>query len=202
MERWVIRLRLRLSSYGRMAASVPDTGQILDLGCGFGLFSVYLAVSSNRRCIRGVDISQRRIMVARTAARNIKNISFSAADMVEIRLFESDCILLIDVLHYFPEHVQKAILRKCASALKQGGTLLIRAPDTTRGLRYRITWLHEILMIRLGFTRGARLHFMPVAEMGRLVGRLGFEVHLRPMWGRTPFADTLIICHRKTAIRC
>ena len=52
MERFWIYLRLRLSSYEVIASHVPPSGKILDLGCGFGMLSIYLALSSPERCIK------------------------------------------------------------------------------------------------------------------------------------------------------
>lgn len=198
IERWLIRLRLRLSSYSSMRVYVPDPGRILDLGCGFGMFAVYLALSSRQRSVRGMDIAGRRIYVARLAAGGVPNVSFVSGDIARDAFPEVDGIVLIDALHYFAPAVQDSILERCGRALRYGGTLLIRNADTKRRARYAVTSIHEIFMTRSGFTRGAMLHFRPISELRLLLGRLGFRVRVLPMWGRTPFADTLLVCSKET----
>jgi len=44
---------------------VPKRGRILDMGCGFGLFSLFLAMRSPERSIHGVDLSAKRIAASR-----------------------------------------------------------------------------------------------------------------------------------------
>jgi len=44
---------------------LPQEGPILDIGCGFGLFSLYYAATGRRRLLRGLDLNPRRIAQAR-----------------------------------------------------------------------------------------------------------------------------------------
>src|SRR5262245_55940820 len=44
---------------------LPDAGPVLDIGCGFGLFSLYYAATGPRRFVRGLDLNPRRIALAR-----------------------------------------------------------------------------------------------------------------------------------------
>jgi len=41
---------------------------VLDIGCGFGLFSLYYAATGRQRFLRGIDLDARRIAIARRAA--------------------------------------------------------------------------------------------------------------------------------------
>ena len=50
---------------------LPDSGQILDIGCGFGLFSQYYATTGTGRQLLGLDLSTRRIALARRAAERM-----------------------------------------------------------------------------------------------------------------------------------
>jgi SAM-dependent methyltransferase len=47
---------------------LPDEGPVLDIGCGFGLFSLYYAATAPRRFVRGLDVNGRRVALARRAA--------------------------------------------------------------------------------------------------------------------------------------
>src|SRR5437016_13877603 len=50
---------------------LPEEGPVLDIGCGFGLFSLYYAASGPRRFVRGLDRSPRRIALARRSASRL-----------------------------------------------------------------------------------------------------------------------------------
>src|SRR5438045_9338795 len=48
---------------------LPAEGPVLDIGCGFGLFSLYYAATQPRRFVRGLAVHGRRAALARPAAR-------------------------------------------------------------------------------------------------------------------------------------
>jgi 2-polyprenyl-3-methyl-5-hydroxy-6-metoxy-1,4-benzoquinol methylase len=196
MERLVIYLRLRFSSYDEIEKHVPPSGEILDLACGFGMLSAYLALSSEARQVKGVDISQRRIGVAKSVSAQISNVTFQCGDVLQYPLGECHCILLIDALHYFVPSVQNELLRRCHESIAPGGRLLVRDPDRDRDLRHLVTRLHETVMTKSGFTEGDMLCFRSFAELGDYLQGLGFIVNALPMWHGTPFADTLLICKK------
>lgn len=197
MERLVIYLRLRFSSYEKIASYVPSSGQILDLGCGFGMVSIYLAVSSQARRVKGIDISTRRLKIARWASEQVGNVGFEHSDLLSCPLSEYDCILLIDTLHYFPQFVQNEILSKCYEGLKPGGLLILRDSNKDRWARHLVTRFHETIMTKSGFTKGITLCFRSFVKLEKFLEKLGFLVDIIPMWGRTPFADTLMICTKE-----
>src|SRR5204862_3463781 len=47
---------------------LPAEGLVLDVGCGFGLFSLYYASLEAGRQVQGIDVDRRRIGIARRAA--------------------------------------------------------------------------------------------------------------------------------------
>ena len=47
---------------------MPAVGRVLDIGCGHGLFSIYLGLMSPDRDVLGVDIDARKLVIARGAA--------------------------------------------------------------------------------------------------------------------------------------
>src|SRR2546428_1125683 len=75
---WVLRQRF-LDEIGQY---LPESGPVLDVGCGFGLFSLYYAATGPGRFVRGVDVNGRRIAMARRAAARltIENVAYEGAD--------------------------------------------------------------------------------------------------------------------------
>ncbi len=196
LERLVIYMRAHFSSYGVIASYVPVSGQVLDLGSGFGILAVHLAASSETRCIKGIDISAHRVNIAKAASSQFQNVSFERGNCLKMRFEGKDCILLIDMLHYFPEPVQNEIIEKCYKGINPEGTLLIRDSNRENLFRHSVTRFHETIMTRSGFTEGDVLFFRKFSKLKGFLDGLGFRVHMMPMWGMTPFADTLMICKK------
>jgi SAM-dependent methyltransferase len=196
VERLFVYLRLRLSSYQAIERHVPASGQIVDLGCGFGMLTIYLAMLSQERQIRGIDISHRRLQIANFVSAHIHNVAFEYSDLVKYTFDQCNCILLIDTLHYFPVSVQNRLLDSCYERLSPGGRLLLRDSNKDNRFRHFITKFHETIMTRSGFTKGEMLCFRSFVELTSHLETLGFLVDSLPMWDRTPFADTLLICSK------
>ncbi len=193
-ERLVIYLRLHFSSYEIIESYVPASGRIMDLGCGFGTLTLYLALSSRERRIRGIDISHRRLRIAESASAQVKNVAFECADLLRCSFDSCNCILLIDVIHYLPVFAQNALLGRCYEYLKPGGKLLVRDSNKDKKIRHLITRCYETIMTKSGFTAGEMLCFRSFVELTSYLESLGFLVDVLPMWYRTPFADTLLVC--------
>src|SRR5262245_65442741 len=64
---WILRQRF-LDEIGQY---LPATGRVLDLGCGFGLFSLYYASIFAALSIEGVDLNPRPIAMARQAPHTL-----------------------------------------------------------------------------------------------------------------------------------
>src|SRR5689334_11387927 len=65
---------------------LPDKGRVLDIGCGFGLFSLYYAQTRPGLTIHGFDLSEPRIAMARRAAKKIgiDNAHFDVRNATEL----------------------------------------------------------------------------------------------------------------------
>ena len=118
---------------------VPPTGRILDAGCGYGQMSNTLALQSSQRSLIGVDRDERKIHVAQCAARTVANARFVIGDLLEWDYPQVDCVLLIDVLHYWTAEKQARIIAKAAGCLSENGTLIFR-----EGLRSS-SWGHRLV---------------------------------------------------------
>lgn len=102
---------------------LPDNcREALDIGCGTGGFSRYLARHSDH--VLALDLSPQMIRIAREQSRDYPNIDFSVADVIswEFPAERFDCIVSIATLHHLP---LRPMLEKMRSALRPGGILLI-----------------------------------------------------------------------------
>ena len=61
-----IFLRLLVANFNVLISYLPDSGKVLDLGCGFGLLSNLIAEKKKQMLVYGVDIDVKRINLAKS----------------------------------------------------------------------------------------------------------------------------------------
>ncbi len=196
LERIFLLLRWLLTPYTQMSQRLPIHGEIIDLGCGHGLFSIHLAKSSPERQVRGRDHDEGRIASARSATREISNVDFEVGDLSEFNGTYNG-IALIDVLHYFSKDRQEAIVAKCFHSLLPGGTLLVREIEPRKTILYGAHCLYEWLAIKLRFTKTAstEMWIRKPEEWISLLRVCGFDVSSERANSRL-FSDILFVCRK------
>lgn len=199
--RGFLRARWAWTPYEQIAAILPSSGTILDLGSGHGLLSLTMALSKPERFICGIDHDARRVEMSQQAANALPNAQFVVGDMLKAvakqRLVGSLAgIVVMDAMHYLSFEDQETFLQNAIAALRPGGVLLVRDIDAGAGKTFWINRLFERMMVGLGFTCADRLHFRNREEWHDLFVRNGFEASSEPC-SRFPFADRLFICKPK-----
>jgi 2-polyprenyl-3-methyl-5-hydroxy-6-metoxy-1,4-benzoquinol methylase len=179
-----VRVRWRTCPFPAVAAHVPQAGRILDLGCGHGVFSAYLALESERRQVLGTDVASDKIRAARAAAgvaaaRGRGNLAFALADAGVDSLPEGpwEAIVVLDVLYLLEPERQESLLTRCAHALAPGGLLLVK--EVADRPRWKAAWnrMQETLSVRvLRITSGGKLWFLPPARHAGWLAAQGLEV--------------------------
>jgi SAM-dependent methyltransferase len=154
---------------------VPRKGFILDLGCGPGLATHWLAQFTDTRTFLGVDYDADKIRTAQRTVGENERIRFELADILEMDYPACDAILLLDVLHYWRPEKQQAILKKARAALPPGGKLVLREAAKAAGQAHRHTKVWEIYTTLLGLnlTREG-LYFRTLTELQDDLKRAGF----------------------------
>ncbi|MDD5136487.1 MAG: class I SAM-dependent methyltransferase [Candidatus Omnitrophica bacterium] len=111
----------------KMKELVPDGNlNILELGCGEGMFVMHLLEAYPHAQITGVDINDRigRVCKGCPARVVFKKETVKALAAESAGIF--DLITVIDVLHHVPEDLQPEFLSEAKKALKPGGTIVIK----------------------------------------------------------------------------
>ena len=156
-------------------AVVPRQGFILDLGCGYGLATHWLACFTDGRTFRGVDYDEDKIRVARRTATDHARITFERGDILETEYPACDAILLLDVLHYWQPEKQQLILEKARRALRPGGRLILRDGARADDAGHRRVHFWERIATRIGHNQTKEgLHFQTLAGLEDLLKRAGF----------------------------
>lgn len=104
-------------------------GRALDIACGTGNYSFYLAEHGFDEVI-GVDFSEKALAIARRHNEKMQlPVTFKFADVTKIELAlpgeQFDFILDYSILHHLDPAVTEAYAQQCANLLKPGGKLLL-----------------------------------------------------------------------------
>jgi cyclopropane fatty-acyl-phospholipid synthase-like methyltransferase len=174
---------------------LPATGTVLDIGCGFGLFSLYYAATAPGRFMRGVDLNARRIALARRAAARLalENVAY---DEIDARDFKGDsevtAAYMLDIVHHVPPDAVPPLLRQLHRAVVPGGMLLVKDVDTRPAPKRWFTWALDKAM-----DPRAPVRYWSGDELAAEVERAGFTVRRHLMVDVLPYPHILYVCTRQ-----
>ena len=125
------RLRWWWCPFPVIEAEVPKVGDVLEVGCGHGLLSLYLGLESPARRVVGVDIDSAKIAEAKEAAGRLRpgeaDVSFEAVDPGYVpreylgRDRDRRC-----AVPAAPSQTEQSLLDAAARALRPGGALVVK----------------------------------------------------------------------------
>jgi 2-polyprenyl-3-methyl-5-hydroxy-6-metoxy-1,4-benzoquinol methylase len=171
---------------------LPASGEVLDIGCGFGLFSLYYASTAPARFLRGLDVDARRVSVARRAAARlgVENVAYAVSDA---RDFKADgeiaAAYMLDIVHHVPPDTVPSLLRQLHRALAPGGHLLVKDVDTRPAPKRWFTWALDKAMAPT-----APVRYWSADELTALLEATGFRVHRHLMVDWLPYPHILYVC--------
>lgn len=198
-----IRGRWLTCPFAAVAGHVPPEGRVLEVGSGFGLFSLHLALGSPGRSVFGIDVDARKVVLAQRAAKRAAargaTCAFELAPPGDVPDPPWDAIAIVDVLYLLDADDQAGLMRTCASSLAAGGVLVVKemAPEP----RWKARWNHvqETGAVRvLRITAGDSLTFLPPATIGAWMAQAGLTVTHVPLDRGYPHPHHLIVGRRPT----
>lgn len=192
-DRLFVRVRLLLSNLYQLEHYVPKEGIILDIGCGHGVLSNLLAITSPQRQVLGIDIDAKKIAVAQRTIGNRRNIQFEVGDATFLPSRSYHAVTIADVMYLIPPDTQRAILTSIASALEPNGVLVWKTHSHQPHWKYAITYAQEWLMTKLGPTQGAGIFFMDTQESIQSLRNAGLDPIVVPMPSPRPYSDILFV---------
>jgi cyclopropane fatty-acyl-phospholipid synthase-like methyltransferase len=164
MVRWLI---LPLEKINQV---LPVSGRILDVGCGYGLTTLYFALTNPARNLVGSDIDSYRLNLAKKISRSITNVEFIKQNLTG-NSTGFDTIIAIDLLHHLSLANQNKFFSKIRSTLKPGGLLIIKEMNTTPKLKYYFNYLHD----KLAYSKSS-VHYLSPQKLSQLLIQSGFHI--------------------------
>lgn len=177
---------------------LPEEGEILDLGCGFGLFAMYMALCKPKAHLIGLDTNARRLRMAEDAADKlgIRNVSFRQQDLRDWRPdFALAGAYALDVFHHLPIENGNRLLQDLSARLRPGGRFLLKDIDTTPRWMLLFTYLLDLLMSPRDVLR-----YRSAGAWQRQLDASGFgPIYLHHLWDILPYPHILLICEKPAA---
>ncbi len=167
---WILRQRF-LDEIGQY---LPESGPVLDIGCG---------------------LNTRRIAMARRAASRlaIENVAYEEGDA---RTFKGDgevaAAYMLDIVHHIPSDTVAPLLRRLHACLAQGGVLIVKDVDTRPAPKRWFTWTLDKLMAPTTPVR-----YWSGDELGGALREAGFEVRRHAMLDFLPYPHVIYIATRR-----
>jgi 2-polyprenyl-3-methyl-5-hydroxy-6-metoxy-1,4-benzoquinol methylase len=151
--------------FRRIEGAVPERGRVLEVGCGYGLFSCHLALQSRQRDVLGIDVDVDKIVHGRFAAERARTqgarCDFHLEPPGEVPEGPWDAVVIVDVLYLLEPDAQAGLLHSCAEQLALGGVLVVKEMATSPGWKARWNAVQEFLAVRvLRITAGEQLTFL------------------------------------------
>ncbi len=156
---------------------IPAEGNVLDWGCGYGIFSNYLKLKSPNLNIVGFDISEVRIKEA-SKTTPVVGVKFTS-DPSEIKFDRFKLVLLIDVLLFLPVDEKKSLFKTIYNSLEKNGIVFIKDTLKSKSIRFKWTKFEERLKLKFGvYGKNVKpdLHYIEVGELTRILEEIGYKI--------------------------
>jgi 1-acyl-sn-glycerol-3-phosphate acyltransferase len=199
---WYLKVKMKLENYYQSYNELlPRTGEILDLGCGYGFMCYMLSYTSPERKITGVDFDSEKIRIALNGFSKTDNLEFFCDDITKYSFDCKDAIILSDVLHYLTQKSQEEVLLRCMDKISPGGMIIIRDADSDEKklhLRTKVTELFSTRIIGFNKTEGnlKELYFTSIQKLRKIAEQRDFKVEVITSPKYT--SNTLLIIRKST----
>ncbi len=193
LQRIYTRFKCSILPFEQFSGALPQSGTIVDIGCGYGYVANYLSLAAPARRVIGVDPSATRIEAARRAAGSRPNIEFLRGDVTALPPV-IDAALIADVLHHIPYDGQRGVLRALFERLRPGGVLVIRETAKQPSLRY---WLFHCLLEGLLYAGEEKWRFRTAGEWRTMLEAIGYAVErVTPSAWYSWYVTATLLCRK------
>lgn len=190
-------IRIWDAPFEELEKVVPREGVVVDLGCGDGILANYLAVSSGKREVLGIELNKSRV---READRGLKNARFIQGDILKEDFPKSDAILLTHVFHHLTSYKdQENLLEKCKENLNKGGKLIITEIIEKPILKFLFSALTDIITVPILFEGklvDTKIHYRTLTGWKKFLGNGEFKYKYEVTHKGMPFSHVIFVAEK------
>jgi len=167
------RFKMRLDPmFPRLAEFLKEPRRIIDIGCGYGVPSVWISELFPAATIFGIDPDGERVRVARSVLGSRGDVRTGRAPQLEELPDGADTALVLDMIHMLSDEELIKTLQILRMKLIPSGRLILRTTIPADGSR---PWLGRLEELRLKI-HGLKPYYRTAAGLKALIGKAGFEV--------------------------
>ena len=174
---------------------LPESGTVADIGCGFGLFTLYFAARHPRCNFIGLDLNRKRIFQARAATLELglSNVRFECRDATGVSLPDNlSAAITIDLLHHMPPVAGHELITNIHARLSPGGTYLLKEIDTRARSKLFFTYVLDCVV-----SPDDDYYYRSEKVWREVLKETGFEgLHSYPLTNYIPFPHFLMIARK------
>ncbi len=179
---------------------LPERGLIVDLGCGYGIISHLVSSAHSDRAVIGVDMSSRRIKMAKSGVNHNNSVEFHAADVREFRIPRCRAVIMIDILYMLTFQEQERLLSRCYEKLRDNGVVVIKDNCKSPYWKYAYAYMEDVIKTKLG-AYGKEVaenssRYWNVDDFLELLGRIGFRAVAIPLKSHLPYPGVFYVCQK------
>lgn len=182
LQRW----RPYICPFGPILNSIGRGANVLDIGCGGGLFLGLLADAGRLGQGIGVDTSETGIALARQmqAQNGFKtNLEFNQVEAGEaLPAGQFDVVTLIDVLHHIPAMAQNDTIAQAIQRVRPGGRLIVKDIATRPRWRAAANQLHDLLLARQWVRHISAEEIMTAVTVQNVAGAWANTARINTLW--------------------
>lgn len=171
---------------------------LLDIGCGLGILAMYLRERGFVNPVSGFDYDGEKIKrgEAMVSRGKYTDISLEQGDARMGLPDHHGDVTILDIMQFFNEDEQTALLAEAGKRVAPNGRLIIRSGLKERNARFFVTWLVDVFAKCMLWMKAAPIHYPTAEFFQRELEVQGFKVEIRPFWGGTPFNNYMILASR------
>jgi dolichyl-phosphate beta-glucosyltransferase len=192
-----ITARTILLPLNRYHKALPSAGTVVEIGCGHGIVTQYLALRNPERKIRGCDPDADRISIAQQAGKNLANLEYENEFFQKGTYDELDGIFVNGVLYLLKDQALVELLHAIRKSLKPGGVFILCDMPPSSGVDL-IHWGHmvrEKLLQSIGFIKeGQGIFLRSEGNWEGLLNEAGFS--------KLTYFKANVILHRVFNLHC
>jgi len=174
LRRQIQILRPFICPFHILIQHIPAKANIMDIGCGNGLFLNLLAKYSRIQSGLGIDADLGAVSLAKSVSDKltyVRNLNFLCLSTQTDWPDESfDVVSMVDVLHHIKPKEQKLFIRAAVSHVKDGGLFVYKDIACRPHWRALANRLHDLVMAR------EWINYAPLNDVTSWVQNKGFTV--------------------------